>query len=145
MENENLKLVIAMARAHDALFSKIEMNVKEYGLTLSEFGVLEMLFHKGEQPVQKVAEKILVTSGTITYVIDKLQQRELVSRQKCTNDKRVYYVCLTPKGTALIADIFPRHEAFLQDSLKGMTQKKKDALINHLITLQEALNHQASL
>jgi len=48
------------------MFSKIESNVQDFGLNISEFGVLEFLFHKGEQPVQKIAEKILVTSGTIT-------------------------------------------------------------------------------
>jgi MarR family 2-MHQ and catechol resistance regulon transcriptional repressor len=139
MEDQNLKLVIAMARAHDALFDNIEMNVKEFGLTLSEFGVLEMLYHKGDQPVQKVAEKILVTSGTITYVIDKLAKRELVSRKKCTNDKRIYYVSLTPKGSELIAGIFPRHENFLKEKLQGMSARKKESLINHLMTLQEVL------
>jgi MarR family transcriptional regulator, 2-MHQ and catechol-resistance regulon repressor len=141
MEDQNLKLVIAMARTHDELFDSIEMNVKEFGLTLSEFGVLEMLHHKGDQPVQKVADKILVTSGTITYVIDKLVKRELVSRKKCTNDKRVYYVSLTPKGSDLIAGIFPRHEAFLKERLQGMSARKKESLINQLMALQEILKH----
>lgn len=145
MEDQNLKLVIAMARAHDALFDSIEMNVKEFGLTLSEFGVLEMLYHKGDQPVQKVAEKILVTSGTITYLIDKLTKRELVSRKKCTNDKRIYYVSLTPKGSELIAGIFPQHESFLKERLQGMSIRKKESLINHLMTLQEILKDGTSL
>ncbi len=83
MSDINLKLVIAMARTYNDMFFEIEKNVQEFGLNISEFGVLEMLYHKGDQPVQKVAEKILVTSGTITYVINKLEKKELVVRRKC--------------------------------------------------------------
>ena len=72
MDNVNLKLVVAVARTYNNLFFQIEKSLQEFDLNVSEFGVLEMLYHKGDQPVQKVAEKILVTSGTITYVINKL-------------------------------------------------------------------------
>ncbi|MGV2686780.1 MarR family transcriptional regulator, partial [Clostridium perfringens] len=105
MSDINLKLVIAMARTYDDLFFEIEKNVQEFGLNISEFGVLEMLYHKGDQPVQKVAEKILVTSGTITYVINKLEKKELVIRRKCEKDKRIFYVSLTEKGKDFIAHI----------------------------------------
>ena len=102
MSDINLKLVIAMARTYNDMFFEIEKNVQEFGLNISEFGVLEMLYHKGDQPVQKVAEKILVTSGTITYVINKLEKKELVVRRKCEKDKRVFYVSLTEKGKEFI-------------------------------------------
>lgn len=140
MDNLNLKLVIAMARSYEALFSKIEKNVNEYGLNLSEFGVLEMLFHKGEQPVQKIAEKILVTSGSITYVIDKLQKNELVIRKKCDKDKRIYYVSLTEKGEALIAEIFPKHKRFLNELLKDMDNASKTELIQNLLFMKETID-----
>ncbi len=83
MDNYNLKLVIALARTNNTLFSKIEKSLTPYALSVSEFGVLEFLYHKGKQPVQQIAEKILVTSGTITYIIDKLTQKGFVSRQQC--------------------------------------------------------------
>lgn len=140
MDNLNLKLVIAMARSYEALFSKIEKNVGDYGLNLSEFGVLEMLFHKGEQPVQKIAEKILVTSGSITYVIDKLQKSELVIRKKCDKDKRIYYVSLTEKGEALISEIFPKHKRFLKELLKDMDNASKTALIQNLLLMKETID-----
>ena len=125
MSNVNLKLVIAMARTYDDLFFQIEKNVQEFGLNISEFGVLEMLYHKGDQPVQKVAEKILVTSGTITYVINKLEKKELVVRRKCDKDKRVYYVSLTEKGNDFIANIFPKHRDFIDNLFKDLMKKIK--------------------
>jgi MarR family 2-MHQ and catechol resistance regulon transcriptional repressor len=122
MSDINLKLVIASARSYNAIFSRIEKQVQENGLNISEFGVLEMLLNKGEQPVQKIAEKILVTSGTITYVIDKLQKKELVYRRNCEKDKRIYYICLTPKGEALISEVFKKHKKKLSCELVYLTR-----------------------
>ncbi|WP_411169603.1 MarR family winged helix-turn-helix transcriptional regulator [Clostridium sp. MB05] len=139
MSDINLKLVIAMARTYDDLFFEIEKNVQEFGLNISEFGVLEMLYHKGDQPVQKVAEKILVTSGTITYVINKLEKKELVIRRKCEKDKRIFYVSLTEKGKDFIAHIFPKHKGFLDSLFINLDEKTKKELLDNLIQLRKVL------
>ncbi|MBS5885813.1 MAG: MarR family transcriptional regulator [Clostridium sp.] len=139
MSDINLKLVIAMARTYNDMFFEIEKNVQEFGLNISEFGVLEMLYHKGDQPVQKVAEKILVTSGTITYVINKLEKKELVVRRKCEKDKRVFYVSLTEKGKEFISDIFPKHKEFLDNLFSGLNENTKRELVDNLIQLRKIL------
>lgn len=139
MSDINLKLVIASARSYNAIFSRIEKQVQENGLNISEFGVLEMLLNKGEQPVQKIAEKILVTSGTITYVIDKLQKKELVYRKNCEKDKRIYYICLTPKGEALILEVFEKHKKFLSDLFGNLDENLKKDLVANLFTLQDSI------
>ena len=136
MSDINLKLVIAMARTYNDMFSEIEKNVQEFGLNTSEFGVLEMLYHKDDQPVQKIAEKILVTSGTITYVINKLEKKGFVIRKKCEKDKRVFYVSLTEKGYELIADIFPKHKEFLDNLFSGLDKDTKVELVDNLIKLR---------
>lgn len=139
MSDVNLKLVIAMARTYDDLFFQIEKNVQEFGLNISEFGVLEMLYHKGDQPVQKVAEKILVTSGTITYVINKLEKKNLVIRRKCDKDKRVFYVSLTEEGKELIHNIFPKHKDFINNLFKDLDEENKMQLLENLIKLRKVL------
>jgi MarR family 2-MHQ and catechol resistance regulon transcriptional repressor len=139
MGDINLKLVIASARSYNAIFSRIEKQVQESGLNISEFGVLEMLLNKGNQPVQKIAEKILVTSGTITYVIDKLEKKELVYRKKCDKDKRVYYICLTPKGEALITEVFQNHKIFLNELFGKIDEEAKKDLIANLFALQDSI------
>ena len=58
MSDENLKLVVTTARVYNLLFSKIEKNIQGFGLNISEFGVLEMLLSRGEQPIQKIAENV---------------------------------------------------------------------------------------
>ena len=124
MSDINLKLVIAMARTYNDMFFEIEKNVQEFGLNISEFGVLEMLYHKGDQPVQKVAEKILVTSGT---------------RRKCEKDKRVFYVSLTEKGREFISDIFPKHKEFLDNLFIELNEDTKRELVDNLIQLRKIL------
>lgn len=139
MSKENLKLVVALTRTHSCLVSAIEQSLEPTGLGISEFGVLEYLLHKGDQPVQKVAEKILVSSGTITYTIDKLQKKGLVLRKQCEKDKRVYYVSLTAEGNALITAVFRGHESALSKLFKGLSPTEKSTLIQMLIKLQESI------
>lgn len=139
MRDVNLKLVIAMARTYNDLFFQIEKNVQEFGLNSSEFGVLEMLYHKGDQPIQKVAEKILVTSGTITYVINKLEKKGLVIRRKCDKDKRIFYVSLTDKGTAFISEIFQKHKEFLNKLFSNISGEDKTQLLENLIYFRKVL------
>lgn len=140
MSQDNLKLVIALARTHEIIFKKIDVQIKKFGLNLSEFGVLEFILHKGEQPVQKIAEKILVSSGTITYNIDKLIQRGLVVRRKCEQDKRVYYIALTPEGRNLIETIFPKHEQFVDELFCRLDSEEKKLLQTLLIKSQMQAN-----
>ena len=139
MSDVNLKLVIAMARTYNDLFFQIEKSLKEFELNLSEFGVLEILYHKGDQPVQKIAEKILVTSGTITYVINKLEKKQLVIRRKCNKDKRVYYVSLTEKWREYISHIFPKHKEFLNDLFKDLSEENKREFLENLIKFRKIL------
>lgn len=136
----DLKIVIAFARTHNALFGNIEKSLKRYKLSISEFGVLEMLYHKGRQPVQQIAEKILVTSGTITYVIDRLVQKGYVIRKKCTEDKRRYFVELTDDGERLISRLFPEHEQFLEELFAGMDVDSKQVLIEKLGELKQSID-----
>jgi len=137
MSQEDLKIVIALARTYNQLFGQIEQHLRRFKLTTSEFGVLEFLYHKGEQPTQVIAEKILVTSGTVTYIIDKLSRKALVARRGCEEDKRVTYVSLTEAGWQLIDSVFKEHENFLDDLLGSFETTKKEELITLLIELQQ--------
>lgn len=139
MKDINLNIVLAMARTHNSLFSKIEKSVQENGLNLSEFGVLEFIYNQGPQPVQKIADKILVTSGTITYVINKLESKNLVIRKKCEKDKRIFYVSLTKEGEELILKVFKKHKEFLNDLLSEMDEESKRSLLTNLIKMRKIL------
>lgn len=105
-QDVSLKLFIVLSRAFEAIEKQIVKNVKEYGLNLTEFAVLELLFHKGDQPIQKVGQKILLASSSITYVIDKLENKSYLTRKACPTDRRVIYASITDEGKKLMEDIF---------------------------------------
>lgn len=140
MDDSNLKLVIALAKSYNLLFSHLSHQVSLYDLSITEFGVLEMLYHKGKQPVQKIAEKILVTSGTMTYVIDQLVKKQFVNRQKCMNDKRITYIELTEIGNDKIEFVFGKHVEYLTQLLHSFKDSNKLDLIQSLKAMQKSIH-----
>ena len=122
-----LKLLVTLARAYNSVVVHLESDIKGHGLTQAEFGVLEMLFHTGPQLLGEIQRKILVSSGGITFVVDKLVGKGLVERQDCPTDRRARYAALTPAGEKLIARIFPGHAELVARVMAtlGPTQQKE--------------------
>ena len=140
MNNVDLKTVIALTKAYNLFLHKISTQLSVHGLSVSEFGVLELLYHKGPQPVQKIAEKILVSSGTMTYVINQLIKKGYVVRRQCENDQRVYYIELTETGMDKISYVFPLHHEYLDSLFKGVSTDEKVQLIDLLRKIQTSIN-----
>lgn len=136
MSQLDLKVLIAMARTHSHVFQKIEKQIESYGLNMSEFGVLEVLFHKGDLPVQEIAKKILVTSGTITYVINKLLKKGFVEKKQCSNDRRIFYISLTEKGYDFIKKIFPDHAKYIEGLFNHLNVSDKKDFIRILNSIE---------
>ena len=116
-----LKLWVVLARAFSAVADSIAEDVQESGITSTEFGILEVLYHKGPMLLGEVQRKILVTSGGITYLVDRLVAKGLVKREECPEDRRARYAVLTPTGQALIKRIFPVHAARIEQVVSGLT------------------------
>jgi MarR family transcriptional regulator, 2-MHQ and catechol-resistance regulon repressor len=125
-------LQLHLSRANHFSTEYAADDVKKYGLNLTEFAVLELLFHKGDQPIQKIGKKILISSGSITYVLDKLESKQLIERAPCAKDRRVIYGRLTEKGSAFMNQIFPQHQQQLEQFFSGLGEKEKEVLINLL-------------
>lgn len=106
-----LKTYTQMMRATDAVTKRMHRHLVNTGLTLSQFGVLEVLYHKGPLCQRDIGQKILKTSGNMTMVIDNLEKRELVVREKDLVDRRRMLLKLTEKGFDLIQALFPIHAA----------------------------------
>lgn len=97
-QDPSLKLFVVLAKAQRAIADLVKDDIQSYGLNTTEFGVLELLYHEGDQPLQKIGEKILLASGSITYVVDKLEKKEYLKRVPCPNDRRITYAAITSKG-----------------------------------------------
>jgi MarR family 2-MHQ and catechol resistance regulon transcriptional repressor len=121
-----LKLFVVLSRAHGAVAAHAQADIARHGLTFMEFGILEALHHKGPLLLGELQKKILVTSGGVTYLLDRLAAKGLAERRRCEHDRRAYYAALTPEGEALIAGIFPAHAAALEAALGGLTPEEKE-------------------
>lgn len=110
-EKRALNAFITLMRAADSLTARLSEGLAEHALTASQFGLLETLMHLGPLCQRELARKLLVSGGNVTMVVDNLERRGLVSRERSTVDRRVVTVALTPAGRKLIAMVFPSHMA----------------------------------
>ena len=125
-EDRALRLWIALARAHATVTRSVSVKIAEYGLTLAQFGVLEALLHLGPLPLGELADKLLVTGGNVTYVMDRLEKQGLVERCRSEEDRRVITAVLTPAGRELVESVFPGHAAFIADLMSVLPAEEQE-------------------
>jgi len=127
-EKRALNTFIKLIRAGQSLSGRVEAHFSELGLTVSQFGVLEALYHLGPLNQKNLAAKILKSTGNITMVIDNLEKRGLVKRRRDEKDRRHYSVAITPKGAGLISSFFPKHVARIVEEMSVLSGDEQDAL-----------------
>ncbi|WP_349408893.1 MarR family transcriptional regulator [Pseudalkalibacillus sp. SCS-8] len=132
MKDSSLELFIVLSRAYQSIMEVARKDIRRFNLNLTEFGVLELLYHKGPHALQKIGGKILLASGSITYVVDKLEEKGYIERRPCPDDRRITFAYLTDKGKTLMEEIFPSHEEVLQQALSGLTEEEKQQAIDML-------------
>lgn len=122
-ETERLALdvYIKLARSAESVGQRINHHLADYNLTVSQFGVLEALYHLGPMHQTDLARRILKSSGNLTMVIDNLARRGLVERCPDAQDRRCVNVHLTEAGRALLAELFPRHVAIVVAEMSALT------------------------
>lgn len=113
-QEEALRLWIALARCYSSFAKAVSMKIQEYGLTTPQFGVLEALYHLGPLSLGDLAEKLLVTGGNVTYVMDRLEHQDLVYRERSEDDRRVIQAKLTAAGRALVEGVFQGHVEYIE-------------------------------
>ena len=125
-------LFVVLTRAAGSVHRMLQGRVDLHNLTLTEFEIMEVLFHKGPLLLGDVQKRILLSSGGVTYTVDRLVDKGLVERRECPTDRRARYAALTPRGEALIAEIFPGHVEHIQEAMSVLTAREQDAVIDTL-------------
>ena len=123
---------LVLWRAAHAIEQNAIHSVLGLGLGLSEFAALEVLLHKGPQPVNMIGKKVLLTSGSITAAIDRLESRNLVRRTADPQDRRARIVHLTETGKRLIEAGIQRHAMDLEETLAVLRPGERTELIRLL-------------
>ncbi len=127
-ERRALNAFIKLTRAAEAINDYVNAHLREYKLTASQFGVLEVIYHLGPLQTGELGQKILKSSGNMTLVIDNLEKRGLVRRQQRADDRRCIEIHLTAAGQALIEEIMPSHVAGVVQTFSVLTSKEQQQL-----------------
>ena len=130
--NNEYKVVIGIMRASNLLIDDLKKTLKNYPVNVTEFAVMEFLYSKGEKSIQEIRDRILLASGSATYVVDNLEKKGYVNRKISQKDKRVTYIKLTEVGKKLMDDIFPIHKINTKMIFDDLTKEE-------LVTLKEIL------
>jgi len=125
-----LSTYLKLTRASERLWNRLAPGLQREDLSPSQFGVLEALHHLGPMHQRDLGERILKSSGNMTLVIDNLEKRGLVRRERSTEDRRFIQVHLTPEGERLIRRVFPGHAAAITRELTVLTQEEQRTLGN---------------
>ncbi len=126
-------LWLVLWKAHDSVQAQAVRSIEALGMCLTDFGVLEMLLHKGPLPVNVVGAKLRLTSGSMTAAVDRLERRALVERRDDAADRRARVVHLTAEGRKLIAKAFREHEAHLEAAVGSAISEHERATLIELL------------
>jgi MarR family 2-MHQ and catechol resistance regulon transcriptional repressor len=123
---------LVLMKAHRSLVRQAERSIVSLDMCISDFGVLEVLLHKGPQSVSEIGRRIHLTSGSITTAIDRLETRGLVARAAHATDRRGCVVHLTPRGKTRITAVFASHKDAMDRAAGGLSKSERGTLIDLL-------------
>lgn len=132
MTNENLKILIGLHKNVKELDNKTLAIARKYGLSFSQFMVLEALLSKGILSISEVRDTILSSVGTISLVISNLEKMGHIKRDADKNDKRICLISLTDKGREIISKIVPENEKMINNYMKKLDNREKRILLELL-------------
>lgn len=134
------EVMLNLLRIADRLMGRAEAGLKPAGLTPTQYNVLRIL--RGMAPLgiscQEIARRMITRDADLTRLLDRLESRGLVHRQRQTNDRRVVHTTITPAGQTLLADLDPLMAELNQRTLGHMSKEKLSSLLD---LLEEARGH----
>ena len=137
-DTSGVHLWLVMWKAFRSMEAQAGRSIAGLGLCQSDFGVMEALLHKGPLPVKALGEKVLLTSGSMTAAIDRLERRGLVAREDDPQDRRSRIVRLTPEGRKTIQALFRVHERDMEQAAARLNRGERLELTRLLRKLGKA-------
>src|SRR5881296_3482902 len=125
-------LWLVLMKAHRTLERLATRSIGSSEVCLTDFAVMEMLLHKGPQPVNEIGRRVELTSGAITTAVDRLESRDLVTREAHPSDRRARIVRLTARGEEQAAKVFAGHKTAMDLAASGLSKTERATLIQLL-------------
>ncbi len=139
-----LNAYISLTRAANTLESVMAAQIEAQGLSISQLGTLEALFHLGPLCQHEIAAKLLKSGGNITMVIGNLEKRGWIKRERVADDRRMIRIHLTPSGRRQLAKILPAHVAAITRAMRSLSNKEQEGLRNLCRKLGRAVQNNLS-
>lgn len=127
-ERRALDLYIKLSRAAESVNQRVNRHLQDVHLTVSQFGVLEAIYHLGPLTPGQLCDKILRSTGNLTLVIDNLEKRGLVTRRQNPEDRRSTIVELTTAGHELITAMLPVHVQTVVQEMAVLSPTEQEQL-----------------
>jgi MarR family transcriptional regulator, 2-MHQ and catechol-resistance regulon repressor len=132
-----LPVIRELVRAYQALYNYSALHVRELGLTPSQFDVISTLGNTSGMSMNKLGEKTLITKGTLTGIIDRLEQKGLVRREVPEENRRSFTIVLTLEGEKVFEEAFPAHIAYLKQRFEDLNPQEMSEIQSTLKALRE--------
>jgi MarR family 2-MHQ and catechol resistance regulon transcriptional repressor len=129
MEANGPHIRLVLWKAHKAVEAVDKASIAATGLGLTDFAVLEALLHKGPMAVNTIGKKVLLTSGSISTAVNRLEERGMVIRKRDPSDRRVFRVHLTSAGRQSVETAYRRHSRNLEKTAAALNEKERRALV----------------
>lgn len=137
-DTSGIHLWLLLWKASRAVEARARASIQAEGLCVSDFSVLEALLHKGPLPVNTLGRKVLLTSGSITSAVDRLEEKGWVERRATPEDRRARLVGLTAKGAGFIRRQFDHHARDMEVVFAELSPGERRALGSLLRKLGQA-------
>ncbi|WP_081772862.1 MarR family winged helix-turn-helix transcriptional regulator [Bacillus sp. EB01] len=123
---------IVLMKTAKGIHEKVREQMLMYKLNVTEFSVLEVLYQKGTLTIQQICQNVLISSGSMTYVIDKLEKRGLLKRNACPNDRRAIHISLTQDGLNLMDTIMPKYLDMVDGLFEALDHEEAETFLKLL-------------
>lgn len=133
-----LKTYVVLMRAAGSLTDRVHAPLRAHKLTTGQFGVLEALYFAGSMRANELSGKVLLSSANVTLILDNLEKRGLVRRERESGDRRCITIHLTDSGAALIGEIFPEHAERISKAFAALSASERERLAGLLKKLGKA-------
>jgi MarR family transcriptional regulator, 2-MHQ and catechol-resistance regulon repressor len=128
---------LLLMQTSKAIQERIRDEMSKNNLSITEFSVLEVLFYQGKQTIQQIGNRILISSGSMTYVIDKLEQKGIIKRNDCREDRRVIHITLTAEGMDMMENFMPKYQDMVASFFGDLNGDESELMV---IFLQKVRN-----
>lgn len=132
VDASGIHLWLVLWKAFRSIEAHAVRHIAEMDMCLSDFGALEVLLHKGPLTIKELGAKVMLTSGSMTAALDRLERRGLIERTGDEDDRRIRRIRLTRAGNTLIHEAFEEHKQVMEQAVAGVARKDRLAAIELL-------------